>query len=65
MMITIEFEERDIETIMYALEAESAKAKIQAAQGKRNKEKTADYTKRLCRINSELFKVILTAHENV
>ena len=63
MMITLQIEERDVETIMHALEAQAAKAKIEAAQGKRNAERTSAYTKRLCRINSALYAKILEAHE--
>ena len=59
---TVKLTEQEIELLMCATEAESAKAKIQAAAGKRDKEKTKAYTDRLCAVNSKLYRKILEIH---
>ena len=59
---TIKLTESEIELLMSATEAESAKAKIQAAAGKRDKQKTQAYTDRLCAVNSKLYRKILEIH---
>ncbi len=59
---TVKLTEQEIELLMYATEAESAKATIQAAQGKRDKDKTKTYTDRLCAVNSKLYRKILEIH---
>ena len=59
---TVNLTEQEIEILMRATEAESAKAKIQAAMGKRDKEKTKMYTDKLCAVNSKLYRKILEIH---
>lgn len=58
----IKLTEQEIELLMYATQAESAHAKLQAASGKRDKEKTKTYTDRLCEVNSKLYQKILKIH---
>lgn len=59
---TVKLTEQEIELLMYATESASARAQIQAAQGKRDKEKTEKYTDRLCAVNSKLYRKILEIH---
>ena len=59
---TIKLTEQEIELLMSATEAQSATAKIQAAHGIRDKEKTKAYTDRLCAVNSKLYRKILEIH---
>ena len=62
MKITLELEEREIETIMSALEAQAAKATLEAREGKRNLDAAIAHTKRLNGIRSKLYGKVLKAH---
>ena len=48
---------------MYAIEGYAARAKMQAAMGQRDREKTKDLTDRLCEVNSKFYQIILAEHE--
>lgn len=66
MKITIELEERDIETIMYALEAEAAH-KIARARESHDESELRSATahgKRLNRIRQECYRKVLESHFN-
>ena len=62
---TVKLTEREIELLMSATESASAHAKLQAAAGKRDKEKTKTYTDRLCEVNSKLYQKILQIHGTI
>ena len=62
---TLNFTEHEIELLMRATESASVHAKLQAAAGKRDKEKTKAYTDRLCEINSKLYQKILQIHGTI
>ena len=61
---SIKLTESEIELLMTATASQSAHAKLQAARGLRDKEKTKNYTDKLCAVNSKLYHKILDIHSH-
>lgn len=62
---SVRLTEEEIELLMSVTEGYSAKAKIEAMQGRRDKEKTKKLTDRLCAVNSKLYQEILKIHKTI
>ena len=59
---TVKLTDREIECLLSVIESQSVHAKIQAAQGKRSKEKTAAYTEKLCKLSNKLYQKLIEIH---
>ena len=59
---TVKLTEREIEILLHAIEAESAHAKMQAAQGIRDRDKTDRWTSKLCAVSSKLYSRLYEIH---
>ena len=59
---TVKLTEQDIDLLLCATSSESSHAIIQAASGKRDKEKAEQYTERLRVVSSKLYRKLLEIH---
>lgn len=59
---TLKLTESEIDTLMYVLEGYSAKVKIEAYKGLRDKEKAKKLTNECCQLNSKLYREMLKIH---
>ena len=61
--IKVMLSESEIELLMYVTEGYSARAKLEAASGERDKDKAKKLTDELCAVNAKLYNILRKYHE--